>query len=377
MPRERAIRCAFLAAVVLGWTLAPGAEAASPVPAERIAPEATWEGPQFLGADAKGRVFLLDGQHWRVYQVRGTDQLRETEVLEPLPDMGPPRYAIGAGLSPSGDAWLVQGFGGASPVRLFRQGKEVALPTLDWRVSSVGWSGSTPLVAVVSLRGGAPLDRETDRELPVLLELARHSWRPVLSEPVELLGKGHPVEHLLATRDFLLTGAGAGDSSVWIAPRSAYRLRKVSPAGAIRTEIVVGGGEVEYREPTELEQSRAAELLAVMGKGKGSASGTTRVQPVAHQVIDAMSVGRDGRLYILRRPKGGNEGGQLDRYDPIRGLVERADVAIPPYSGRRTMVAGQDGLYIADFQATAGRWRLPWDRLEAASWQPVADASVR
>lgn len=377
MARDRAPRSAILAVVVLGWALAPGAAAESPVPAERVAPEVTWDGPQFLGADAQGRVFLLDGQGWRVYQIHGTDELREKEVLKPLPDMGPPRYALGAALSPSGDSWLVQGFGGASRVRLFRDGKEVALPSLDWRVASVGWSGGTPVVAVVPLRGGTPLDRKEDQEVPVLLELARHTWRPVLRELVELPGEVHPVEYLLESRDFLVTGAGVEDSSVWIAPRNAYRLRKISPAGAIRTEIVVGDGEVEYRDPTELEQSRTAEILAAMGKGQSSAPRTTRARPMARQVIDAMSMGRDGRLYILRRPKGSDAGGQLDRYDPVRGVLERVEVAIPPYSGRRTMVGGQDGLYIADYQATAGRWRIPWTRLEAASWEPVADAHIR
>ena len=63
------------------------------------------------------------------------------------------------------------------------------------------------------------------------------------------------------------------------------------------------------------------------------------------------------------------------RYDPVRNVVERVPLALKG-SGRFTLAAGKDGLYLAPFQAKNGLWKIPWEALESASWKEIEGVEI-
>jgi hypothetical protein len=46
------------------------------------------------------------------------------------------------------------------------------------------------------------------------------------------------------------------------------------------------------------------------------------------------------------------------------------------HGGGFTIAAGRDALYLAAWRADKGRWRLSWDSLEEAKWEPVQGVEI-
>ena len=86
-----------------------------------------------------------------------------------------------------------------------------------------------------------------------------------------------------------------------------------------------------------------------------------------------LTEGRDGKIYLLVRTEAGEAA--LDRFDPSLLLLERIPLDLKA-SGRYTIAAGLDGLYLAAWNGRQGRWRISWDALDQAPWKDVANCEI-
>ena len=94
---------------------------------------------QYLQADARGRVFILQSRDLVVYPLSRAG-LGKPAKLKALPGE-PTRTIEGAALSPDGRDWLLSAFGVPRTLRYFRGGEEKPLPEPDWAVAAVGLPG--------------------------------------------------------------------------------------------------------------------------------------------------------------------------------------------------------------------------------------------
>lgn len=138
----------------------------------------------------------------------------------------------------------------------------------------------------------------------------------------------------------------------------------------IEDELLVGDGKVKGSERTEEEWAKAEEAAKKGGLSWWSRSQLSRIR--AEQVVRGMTVGRDGAVYLLIQTK---EGLALDRFHPALLSLER--VLLPAGmtldSGRVTMAAGSQGLYIAGWAGREGLWIIDSATLDSADWQLVPD----
>ncbi|HEX6898879.1 MAG TPA: hypothetical protein VF789_04165 [Thermoanaerobaculia bacterium] len=234
---------------------------------------------------------------------------------------------------------------------------------MDWMLSGVGMLGGEPVVSVdpVRIRRGAPQPAEE----PLILRWNGKTWNTLISEP---LPKGTSDPWAVAVREersVLLLGDSK--RNLWVANANRYRIRQYSSAGRLRLTLQVGEGTVRRRED-------AARVQQAFEK-KAKASGTVAQAASALPVIEGLAEGRDGRMYFLVRHSGEGSDFVLDRYDPVTGQLERAELRLKD-PGVITMASGKNGLYFAAFSPQKGRWRLEWQDIDAASWKPVDQARV-
>ena len=78
-------------------------------------------------------------------------------------------------------------------------------------------------------------------------------------------------------------------------------------------------------------------------------------------------------MYFLVVLAGGEAA--LDRFDPVAVKVERIGLGLQG-EGRFTMAAGKEGLYLAAWEGHAGRWLVPWEQLELASWKDAEGITI-
>jgi hypothetical protein len=349
---------------------------AEPLPVMESSP--SLRGPQFMQADKQGRVFLLDGDTLEIFQIVAGDKLASRGKLDATGSVEAGERAVlrQAVMSPAGDVWLL--LDSTGKVRLFRSGKEKSLPPTDWIVTALAAPRGTPLLAV------KPGQRASGRDVgvtddpdhppvrpPFLLEMGDSEWETLVQGDYFRLGEtrasvGHEIragsEVWMATEP---------NGTIWIAYRNAYRLKRYSPLGKLKDEIVVGAGTVKWAERSA-EDWKKLEAVAKENKFAFRRSGVSPVQETA--VVRAMTLGRDGRVYLLvETPKGL----ALDRFDPdpARQVLERVLLSGID-SGRFTMAAGRHALYLAALAGNGGRWKLPWESLEAAKWELVEDVAI-
>jgi hypothetical protein len=161
---------------------------------------------------------------------------------------------------------------------------------------------------------------------------------------------------------------------LWVAHRYAYKLQQLSPSGALLSEILVDQGKVRKKKesqgievkPSAGDNPREATHAASQEKG-------TFFPFTAEAVMQGLAEGRDGRMYFLVVPSSG--GAALDRFDPVRGIIERALLQWKA-EGDISMAAGKDALYLAPADAAKGRWRISWETLEQANWKKVEGATL-
>ncbi len=368
-----------LAGSCLALTFAVVAAAAAPrhLTPERVAlAAANWQAPQFVQADAAGRVLLLRADTLEVYPLTPKGTLGTPSRLERLPGDEEP-FIREAAMSPDGDAWLL--LDATAGPRLFRAGKEVLAPELGWRPAAVALPRGEPMVAVfpvraheikLAVRADGKVVVDVKEPPPLLMGLPSSEWQVVVREEYEF---GSRQWHEADAKMRLQRGVRlAGDAKgVWLADEYGYRLRRFSPAGQLRAELTVGSGKVAVveRSPADIEHR-----LGEVAKSTGRKVDPVSVRFTAARAVDGLAAGRDGRVYLLVEA-----GAHLavDRFDPNGPSLERLALGgLDAIAGRVSVASGRDGLYIAAFSGPGGVWRLPWEQLEEATWERVPEAKL-
>ena len=368
----------LLVACVLAAHPAAAGEPLVPLP---VAPETTWEGTQFVGADADGDVFFLRGMTLESYPV-----VDVVELGEPRPLMegeaGGGGTLVGAAVTRDNPVrkaamarrgeWVVLH---GSDLRWFRHGEEPAPPS-PGRVTSVAFSKGRPVAALVPLPAGMSMP-EGDTGPAVLVRWSGDEWTPLVEAEREELETGSPGDLMVPFASHVVA---ADDGDLWVARRYSYRIRNHASGGRELTSLSVGDGGPRLldEDSEEVEEMRAflAEQAEKMGREAGREGKVRIVVNRSRPAIAALADGGDGRLYVLVPPFGDEAPGwSLDRFDPARRSLERVPFELDG-EGSMTMAAGADGLYLAPFSGAGGRWLLPWTALEEAAWEPVEGLKI-
>lgn len=328
---------------------------------------------QFVQADKEGRVFLLDSRTLDVLPLTarglGAPALR-------LKTRAPLRESVSrAAMGTSADVWFLK----ANDLHFFTTGEETALPAAQWWPDNVALLGDTPVIAVrpglmIGARPAQIKDIRLPEEAPWLFSLSGDRWEPLVSGNWKDAGEG--MADMMTA--FAVKVAGSSNRTFWLAHEYVYRVRRLSPAGRLREELVLGKGE-----PTRLsnEAIAAAEKKAAAsaaahpkpGQATDQSSASFFAPMTSATAIKAITEGRDGKLYVLATAASELA---LDRYDPVVKKMWR--VRLPfTYSGVMSMAAGKDGLFFAAYQASGGRWLVSWEELERASWAPLNELKVK
>lgn len=379
---RRTILYSILGALLVGFPLQAESPSLTPVRLSGKGADVTWAGQQFLQADQKGRVFLLDAAHLRVYPVVGDGIGAPAVLVRDGDKTGASQrgFVMSAALSPDGRDWLLQLFPDA--LRYFRSGEERSLPVTPWAISAVALPDGRPVVAV-GLGSRGPLGAaERDEDPPLLLGLSDLQWEALVREPYDASilpdeGKGpmngDSINRLKASRDFVLARGAKG--RIWLASRNQYRVRVYSAAGRLLDELKTGPQRIELRKRSEKELDNA--------KRSAGEAASERDQkwieyiassPTPKAAIEAFAVDPATDTLFLITSSGGQEGHQLDRFDRAAGRLERTGLRLPEVKGRLQAVAGKDGLYLADSSGSGGRWLLSWDAMEQAKWKQILPA---
>ncbi len=367
---------AALAGLLLPALAAAGAEEKWPaVSAERLPGSGsaiTWTAPQFLQADAKGRIYVLRADTLDVYPVERKGAFGEPVKLKMAGDSGgePLRAAMG---SSGGDWLLFSGMG--RPLRWFREGKEELLPPCGWQVESVGVAGGRPVVNVIPFRSGLSPEARVPDPPPLLMAYDGHRWNALRSERADPGKDGEPRMAAIVQRSAWLSGSA--DGKLLVSDLYRYRVRSFSAAGKPLLELAAGPSQPR----PVAEPEKAGEILVKAAGKRGLGEGPRRGHAVAltvRQVIVAATRGRDGSIYLLIDDESAG-GLALDRYDAAQAVLERVAFRLPvstPQLGTASLAAGHDGLYLAAFRGDQGRFRVSWETLAEAPWRPVERARI-
>ncbi len=335
----------------------PGpAKAAKAIRPEPALAGPAWDGSQFVRADRKGKVFLFRGNALEVYPETETGALGEPQRLKATSKSL--MLVHDAVLSPGGDQWLVYADIGA---RLFVDGKEKLIPALAWRPWSISFLRDTPVVAVIPLQiGETGKNLEDLSAVPWLLSLGNGRWETLVDHR-KLTGKDlarNDRDQNNFVADTAIFMRSDHEGKLWVGRQYAYQVERWSASGRQLVEIVVDGGKVEEQRLRENSSTKAAKNYR-----------TFKAKPALLDLVE----GADQKMYFLvTRPDGSLV---LDRYDPALAVLERVPLDLKK-SGRFTLAAGKDGLYLAAWNGREGRWRIAWEVLDEAGWKKVEEAEI-
>lgn len=333
---------------------------------EAVAPDLIWEGSHFVRSDSKGNIYLFRSDKAEVFAVTKSGEIGKAQRLQTAnASLG---HVHTASLSPTGNAWLVYAEG---KIRFFVDGKEKPIPAPEWRPWSVGFLRDKPVVCVVPRpTPEAHLRLKDLGAVPWLVTLDNDRWSTLVEH------SSFSAETAWAERakmnDWIAEYAGflAGDrkGKLWMASQYGYRVQRLSPLGRPLLEIV---GEKGQRD-----SSKAANAAASAMTKQADARGGKAYPFTTEQVIADLAEGADGNLYLLVNPPGSDGSMTLDRYDSVRGVLERTPLSLAG-TGRFSLASGKDGLYLAAWNAKDGRWRIPWQDIEQATWKEVEGVEVK
>jgi hypothetical protein len=360
----------LVAALVTSPLSAPAQPAKAPAPAKAPEPPKaakpiqpvpalegpTWDGPQFVRSDRKGNIFLFRGSSFEVYPQTEAGALGEPQKLKTTASRS--TMVHDAVLGPGGDQWLVYADIG---VRLFEDGKEKIIPSLPWRPWSISFLRDTPVVAVIPVQIGETGEKLEDvPAVPWLFSLGNGRWDTVVEHRrltgEDLARKDRDQNAFVAETALFMKADHQG--KLWVARQYAYEVERWSASGRPLVKIVVDGGKVEEKKLRENAEANAAKNYHVF-----------KAKPAVLDLVE----GTDHRMYFLvARPDGALV---LDRYDPALSVLERVPLGLKK-SGRFTVAAGKDGLYLASWNGRQGRWRIAWEVLEEAAWKKVEEAEI-
>ncbi len=352
------------------------------IPATMLAKSASlgWSDRQFVQADRLGRVYLLRARTLEIFAVTASGALKPSGQLSWATRTGEAAPIEEAALSGGGDVWVL--FSKPNHLEVFQSGRRRESADSPWLVAGVAAPAGDPIVSV--LPGVMDSALATGTRLAAPPSLARWDgkrWTPFVaggfggrtrtqagsagSRP----GVGF-LEQMRAEFSRLLTGLP--DGSLWVADRYAYRVRRISPLGAVRSELVLGEGKIAW-EKRSADEWKHLEKLARQGGlavDRGSLSGVR-----AAEAIRALTVGWDGALYLVVTLPGGEIA--LDRFDPGPSRLERVLLSgVYRIPGTLTLAAGSDGLYLAGPSGRLGLWRIDRQTIEDAAWKPVPEATL-
>lgn len=336
---------------------------ARPLTGSVIAPGVSWEGQQFVAADAKGRVYVFRPQEFFVYPLDGSGDFGEPRELESRP-LGDPAVARSALMDKHGD-WVAL-FGGEP--RWFRSGEEKELPPPGWMIGAVGLLKGRPVAAAYPYPVGRPSERDLRARPPLVLQADRDDWSVLVESDLAQVPDRRKYVSVRQKYDaHLLVDSG---DSLWLANRYRYHVANYSSAGRELLVLEVGEAKVEHRDEMEVEAA-AVELE----EERARYADATRATPstnTALTAILAIAEGRDGYMYFLVRDSASKSktGLALDRLDTTQALLERVALAYRT-PGTATMAAGKDGLYVVPFNGKEKRFFVSWEALLEADWSPV------
>lgn len=367
--REALGRLILLAWVGLSSSSVIAKEPEQGAHAEPIALKVDWEGAQFVRSDRAGNVFLFRGDSFEVYPVSRSGELGKPERLQTTNEGS--GLVLDAVLSPAGDQWLVHADG---KVRLFVDGKEKPLPPLSWLPWTVGFLRGTPLVGVMPRPSpSAVLHLQDLGAVPWFLTLDNDRWSTMLEHSdltAEAAWKDRSKWNEWVAR-YASSVAAARDGKLWVASQHSYRVQRLSPSG--RTLLEIDAGKDKAKEsPQKLPENAEAAAAIRQLEAQG---GKAQFRPFTEKAVIADLVeGNDHAIYLLVHTSG-DSSLALDRYDNVRGVLERIPLSLKG-DGRLTLAAGKDGLYVAPFRAAGGLWRISWTTLESAPWKEVEEVKI-
>ena len=335
-----------------------------------------WPGFQFVQADNKGTVYVLNGSSLEVFSLGALDgELKSRGRLKP--SSGSPRVFDGA-MSSSGDCWLLLG----EDLHLFRRGEEVRVPSPHWAVSALAVPRDSPTVGVVPAEdGGADASRsqfdKNPPDPPLLLQLDdpdSGKWEQLVTGTYVSSDDGDPerispMQLVKSKHDLRLSATPSG--AIWLAYQNAYRLIRYSPTGKRDRTLQVGDGKVHWVERSAQDWDE----LEKRAKADGFQFHRDHFSPMRHQpVVRGLLAPSDSTLYAVIEVDGGLA---LDRYDTVEQKLQRVLLrGLPAIVGRLTLADGSDGLYIAGPLGKDGIWRVDWSLLEKAEWHDVPSATL-
>jgi hypothetical protein len=364
---------AVISLLILGFAMAVASGGAQlqlePLPKNDS--EKPWKGHQFAAADRAGHVFFLKAETFEIYPLTKAGLLGEPVGLQKAPGLNDEIREVA--ISPAGDDWLLRVSKG---VRLFENGKEKVVPTLDWAPFAVTFRRSTPTIVVAPLPVRPLQNASKVGTLPWIQQLDGDSWSTFRER------KGPTLAEMMKTENWFgrileedpLFLASDRRGRLWVAHRYAYKLQQFSPSGGLLSEILVDQGKVRKKkdgQPIEIKPAAGdnpSEATHAPSQEKGTFFPFT-----AEAVIQGLAEGPDSRMYFLVVPTSG--GAALDRFDPVRGVVERALLHWKA-EGDISMAAGKDALYLIPTDSAKGRWRVSWESLEQAEWKKVEGVTL-
>jgi hypothetical protein len=346
--------------------LATASPAARPLAVERIAGDQGGAGTQFIRADGSGRVFLLRGD---TGDVRSVSKGRIGEAVPLKTANSSLGHVLNAALSPNGSQWLLYAEG---RLRLFAYGKETPLPQIDWQPWSVGFVRDTPLVGVMPRPLPAAAMRIKDLgTVPWLVTLDNDRWSTLVDHPnlkaeTAWRERGRMTAWVAEYSSLLYPSR---DGGLWTAREYGYLLRKIGSSGRTLSEVSIPEKKKEER-PARISTGREPAEAVRRMEAQG---GTATFHEFTEQAVVADIVEKSGVVFLLIYTPGGKLA--LDRYDPGLARLERVPLAMKG-SGRFTLAAGKDGLYVAPMNTAEGVWKVSWDVLDGAAWKAVEGARV-
>ncbi len=318
----------------------------------------SWDGPEFVGADARGDVFLLRGDTLQVYPLTKAHDLGEPVQLEAGLGSGVP---LDAAMSADG-AWALL-IAGAP--HLFVGAHERSLPAPASSPIAIGFLRGDPAGIVVPRHGDPP-----DDSPPLLLREGTDTWSTELREPLH----SSPIDYSRerAYRAGILLDGGEGHYV--LARTYAYRieLRRLGRSAPLE-ELRLGKGEPIFRKPIDGEEEKVR--AQARAEGADPAHGNVSVFRGTLALLALAEGGPERRLYALVGPGVAGDQCALDRIDWDEHRVDRVPLNLS-CQGRVSLAAGRDGLYFAGFAGkTAARYFVSWGNLEAAKWTKVKEAA--